>query len=273
MNEDYYSILGVKRDCTTHDIASAYRKMALLWHPDRNTSPEAEGKFNKLAEAYETLSNPEKRKQYDSKIERQQTYSKTSGSKPAVYRFTSSNANNIFESMFGKKGVENILKNISHTASRQTMEQDTIKKISYFCSLEDLYNGKKKIVKLEESSKMVVVEIPVGCKEGTVIPLKNPDTNNTVNYVIYSNKHPIYKRTNDDLHMNHTLTLAEYINGFSVNIVTLDNRKKKITHKYADKTVGPTLTMKLKSLGMSKENSLEHGDLYIHFSIIMPKAI
>ena len=271
MSEDYYSILGLKRDCNPNDIASAYRKMALLWHPDRNNSPEAEEKFNKLAEAYETLSNPEKRENYNSKLARL-SQSKTEG-KPTVYRFTSSNANNIFESMFGKKGVENILRNISHSSSRQTMEQETVKKINHYCNLEDLYKGKKKIVRLENSSKMVVIEIPPGCKEGKVIPIKNPDNNNTVNYIIYSNKHPIYKRTDNDLHMNHTLTLAEYVNGFSINIVTLDNRKKKITHKYGDKTVGPSLSMKLKSLGMPKENSEEYGDLYIHFSVCLPSSV
>lgn len=269
MSEDFYTILGLNRDCTSNDIASAYRKMALLWHPDRNQRPEAEGKFNKLAEAYETLSNPDKRTQYDLKLDKQKCAKV--GGKPTVYHFSSSNANNIFESMFGKRGIEHILKNLSNPSKSE--QRDDIKKIPYYCSLEDLYTGKNKIIKLENSRCLRTIEIPKGCKEGAIIPVKNPENDNTVNYIIYSNKHQVYRRVNDDLHMNHTLSLEEFVNGFSINMVTLDNRKKKITHKYAEKTIGPNLIMKLKSLGMTKSNSEDYGDLYIHFSIVMPKSI
>lgn len=62
---DYYKILEVEKNATLDDIKKAYRKLALKYHPDKNSSPEAEKKFKEINEAYETLSNPEKRKQYD----------------------------------------------------------------------------------------------------------------------------------------------------------------------------------------------------------------
>ena len=62
---DYYEVLGVSRDATKDDIKNAYRKLALLYHPDRNKSPEAEDKFKELSEAYAVLSDDEKRRQYD----------------------------------------------------------------------------------------------------------------------------------------------------------------------------------------------------------------
>jgi len=63
---DYYEILGVSRDASADVIKSAYRKLALKYHPDRNPdNKEAEEKFKEAAEAYEVLSSDQKRKQYD----------------------------------------------------------------------------------------------------------------------------------------------------------------------------------------------------------------
>lgn len=63
---DYYKVLGVKRDATDDQIKKAYRKLALKWHPDRNEgSEEASKKFAEIANAYEVLSDSDKRRQYD----------------------------------------------------------------------------------------------------------------------------------------------------------------------------------------------------------------
>ena len=63
---DYYEILGVQKTAPPDDIKSAYRKLALQYHPDRNpNNPEAETRFKEAAEAYEVLSDSEKRQRYD----------------------------------------------------------------------------------------------------------------------------------------------------------------------------------------------------------------
>lgn len=64
--KDYYEILGVKRESTAAEIKSAYRKLARKFHPDVNKTKEAEQKFKDLNEAYEVLSDKEKRQRYDS---------------------------------------------------------------------------------------------------------------------------------------------------------------------------------------------------------------
>lgn len=64
--KDYYEILGVKRESTAAEIKSAYRKLARKFHPDVNKTKEAEQKFKDLNEAYEVLSDKEKRHRYDS---------------------------------------------------------------------------------------------------------------------------------------------------------------------------------------------------------------
>lgn len=63
---DYYEILGVNREASADDIKRAYRRMAIKYHPDKNpNNKEAETKFKECAEAYEVLSDPEKRSRYD----------------------------------------------------------------------------------------------------------------------------------------------------------------------------------------------------------------
>lgn len=67
MGKDYYGILGVGKEASEEDLKKAYKKQALKWHPDRNQDKkeQAEEKFKDIAEAYEVLSDPKKRKIYD----------------------------------------------------------------------------------------------------------------------------------------------------------------------------------------------------------------
>jgi curved DNA-binding protein len=63
--KDYYAILGAKRDASADDIKTAYRRLARKYHPDVSKEKDAEEKFKEMAEAYETLQDPEKRGAYD----------------------------------------------------------------------------------------------------------------------------------------------------------------------------------------------------------------
>jgi len=65
VKKTYYQILEVDKRASQEEIKSAYRRLAMLYHPDKNKLPEAEEMFKKIAEAYAVLSDPSKRKQYD----------------------------------------------------------------------------------------------------------------------------------------------------------------------------------------------------------------
>jgi molecular chaperone DnaJ len=62
---DYYEVLGVSRDCSDQELKAAYRKLAMEFHPDRNSDPDAEDKFKEASEAYQVLSDSDKRAAYD----------------------------------------------------------------------------------------------------------------------------------------------------------------------------------------------------------------
>ena len=62
---DYYEVLGVSRDCSDQELKAAYRKLAMEFHPDRNADPGAEDKFKEASEAYQVLSDADKRAAYD----------------------------------------------------------------------------------------------------------------------------------------------------------------------------------------------------------------
>ncbi|XP_038561455.1 dnaJ homolog subfamily B member 9a [Micropterus salmoides] len=63
--KDYYDILGVPKDATERQIKKAFHKLAMKYHPDKNKSPDSEVRFREIAEAYETLSDETRRREYD----------------------------------------------------------------------------------------------------------------------------------------------------------------------------------------------------------------
>ena len=96
--QDLYKTLGVSRSASSDDIKQAYRKLALRWHPDRNQNNrvEAEKKFKEVSEAYQTLSDPSKRRQYDQPASQQGSQRKT---------MDMHEAENFFRQMFGGSSV------------------------------------------------------------------------------------------------------------------------------------------------------------------------
>src|SRR5690606_28574851 len=92
---DYYEILGVEKSASEDDIKRAYRRLAMKHHPDRNPGDkEAEAKFKEAAEAYEVLSDPQKRQRYD-----QFGHEGLRGHGSAAHDFSRMNVEDIF-SMF-----------------------------------------------------------------------------------------------------------------------------------------------------------------------------
>lgn len=113
MGKDYYKVLGVGRRATQDDIKKAYRKLALKYHPDKNTAADAEDKFKELGEAYDVLSDSSKREIFDKYGERglkgqpnvgggsSYNFGSSNGQSFRTFNFTSGDARDTFSRVFG----------------------------------------------------------------------------------------------------------------------------------------------------------------------------
>ena len=114
MGKDFYSILGVNRNADEKELKKAYRKLAMKWHPDKNpdNQQEAQAKFQEISEAYDVLSDPEKRKIYDQFGEEglkvggnpndfRQQAGPSGGPRAQYYTFNQADAEELFKHIFG----------------------------------------------------------------------------------------------------------------------------------------------------------------------------
>jgi molecular chaperone DnaJ len=136
-------LLGVSRDAAEADIKKAYRKLAMEFHPDRNSAPDAEAKFKEITEAYEVLRDPQKRSVYD-------RYGKAglggaTGGSQGFHHVDLSEALNIFMRDFG--GFESIFGNAGRQASEARRGQDI--RVTVKLTLTEVATGVKKSVKLK----------------------------------------------------------------------------------------------------------------------------
>jgi molecular chaperone DnaJ len=140
---DFYVLLGVSRDASEADIKKAYRKLAMEYHPDRNSNPEAEARFKQITEAYEVLRDPQKRAAYD-------RYGKAGVGGAGGFGFHHvdlSEALNIFMRDFGGMGGLESLFGGGRSRADTRRGQDV--RVTVRLSLADVATGVKKTVKLK----------------------------------------------------------------------------------------------------------------------------
>ena len=287
--KDYYQILELPRSCSQEDISESYRKLSLKYHP-KITKPENsatyEYYFQKLAEAYEVLSDPIKKEIFD-------IYGKEglkngimkNGKKIDGYRYLG-NGHEIFEKFMGTSNPFTLIRenekknkeirekeNIVIDASKQQNDnkekndkraKDII--IELECTLEELYNGcvknvkynRKKVasdsVSLEDVEDNVDIEILRGYDKNSVIRFKDMgneglgEKNSDLIIKIKEKKNSLFKRVNkNDLIYIHEISLSQALNGEPVRLTTLDNRKIAIS---IDEIISPSTIKKVPGEGM-----------------------
>lgn len=269
MGKDYYSILGVSKGCNDSDLKKAYRKLALKWHPDRCQEEGAKEKFQKIAEAYEVLSDKDKRVVYDQYGEEglragagQGPSGMPSGS---TFRFSTGgagwvprDASEVFQQFFGGGFMGGM-------GESQKPPAKAVKDVN--CTLEELYCGCVK--RFAINKKEIAIHIKPGTSTGQAVQGEN--------YVlrVVEKPHERFVRDNNDLHCTHTVSLMDYINGFSIIITHLDGKKKKISHAFGGSNIGPAApTLIIPGMGMAIPGpSVTYGKLHVHLTITTPKTI
>lgn len=138
--KDYYELLGVPRNATQEDIKRAYRKLARKYHPDFNKDPSAQERFKEINEAYQVLSDPEKRKLYDQYGHAAFTAQAGEGFSQDVF---TTNIGDIFEEVFRGFGFEDIFQRATRERRRVYRRPAKGEDVYYTVdvSLEEAYRG------------------------------------------------------------------------------------------------------------------------------------
>ncbi len=111
--KDYYAILGISSQCSPDEVRTAYRKLALQWHPDRNPgNPDSTERFKEISEAYGVLIDPVKREQYDR--------ARTLGT-GGTFQYT---REEIFRDLFGNRAATAVFEELAREFERGGMRVD-----------------------------------------------------------------------------------------------------------------------------------------------------
>jgi curved DNA-binding protein len=292
--KDYYKILGVEKSATHDEIKKAYRKLAMKHHPDRNAGKKSsEEKFKEITEANEVLSDPDKRKKYDTLGSNWNQYQHTGGqgfddfssrfgggrrqpSSGSTYEY-SGNINDIFgnegsgfsdffESFFGGSGGG---------FGGRTQQQKTAIDVeaNMNVTLEDVFIGSDKQISVE--GKKLKIKINPGTKDGQKLRLKGLGRSKTAEGTkgdLYLNlhilQHPFYEIKENNLYYNLDVDLYTAVLGGKENIRTLDG--KTISINIPEGTESEKI-LRLKNIGMHTDGG--RGDLFVNIHVTIPKDL
>lgn len=293
---DYYDVLGVNRKASSQEIKSAYRKLAKKYHPDTNPGDtQTEQLFKEVTEAYNVLSDEEKRKLYDQFGHA--AFDGSMGSDPGKYAdnehfwksdgangshteyYYSGNMDDIFGDMFGgffHKGRRGSPFGFEDDFAYESPGSlDLTSEISV--SFRDAALGCEKIIRLSgERSNTLAVKIPAGIDEGQSVRLKGKGRagRNGKNGDLFIKVHILedkrYTRDGRDVFITETVPYTTAILGGETNFDTLYGPVKcKIP---AGSQSGSKVRLKNKGI-VSMNNKNTYGDEYVTIQISVPKNI
>ena len=271
MKRDYYEILGVDRSATGPELKKAFKRLAIKYHPDKNPgNKEAEDKFKEAAEAYEVLSDQQKRTAYD------QFGHQGVNSNFGHQGFQDVNINDIFNNIFGDEIFGDIFGDIFGAGGRRRPPRVRNIQMSLELSLEEAVFGKDVEIRLPNSSKKVSVNIPAGVDTGNKIrlsgegePSQYGGEHGDLFIVINVVKHDFFEREGNHLYLEAPIRIDQAILGDEIEIPTLT---KKVLLKIPPETQTGKI-FKLKDLGAGSLRGKVSGDLYVRVVVETPEKL
>lgn len=299
---DYYQALGVNKGASQDEIKKAYRNLARKYHPDVNPDdPNAEEKFKDINEAYQVLSDEEKRKKYDQFGSQWKQYQQTGGraedfdwsqwasqgQRPGnQYRTVSPEEfeqmfggglggfSDFFETLFGGMGGARSARRTTARPGAQNLSRGQDIEHQVEISLEEAFNGTTRLLTYE-GGRRIEASIPPGVKTGSKIRLAGQGAEGArgtgdLFLKVKVSPHPRFDRDGDDLRIDQPVDFFTALLGGEVLVKTIDKEVKLSIPPESDS--GKVL--RLRGLGMPKlNNPNKRGDLYVTLQIKVPKEL
>jgi DnaJ-class molecular chaperone len=270
---DYYDILEVTKSASEAELKSAYRKMALKWHPDKNKEAGAEAKFKEINEAYEVVSNPQKRAKYDqfghAAFDPSAGFGGSQGGQsyrqgPFTYTYSSGGG---FEDMFGGgqgQGFSDPFNIFESFFGGQNPFGNQYQPKPHYSMTIDFMEAVTGVAKtFVHQGKQYTVKIPPGADDGTRMRYSEFDVSLNVK------PHKLFRREGDDIYIFHEIPLVVAILGGDTTIPTLDGN---LVIKIRPGTQ-PSTTVRLSGKGMKKLHGSGRGDFYIKLKVMLPEKL
>ena len=259
---DYYNTLGISKSASEADIKAAYRKMAMKHHPDRGGD---EKKFKEVTEAYETLSDPQKKQMFDMGVDPNAQHTSYRQGSPFEFHFNTGNFEDVF-SNFGFGG-------------RPVRKNKTLN-VNIEVTLEDILKGR--VIDAEigipsGSKRLVNIEVPPGIENGQQIRYRGmgehtlkdaPPGDLIVN--VFVKEHPIFQRQGDMLMIKKFISPWDAMLGSDITIETID--KKTLTIGIPAGTQ-PDTVLSCRGEGLPNMRTKVRGNLLIKVQIEIPKNL
>jgi DnaJ-class molecular chaperone len=290
----HYEILGINKDASEIEIKKAYRSASLKYHPDRNSSKEAVTKIQEINEAYEILSDNDKKKEYDNELNGVRT-------NPFQQMNTNLNTefgdiNSMFNMMFNGRplhpGMPNVqvFRNGNSTThvftSNSNMGPPPIMTKNVEITFEQSYSGCSIPIEIErwvqqDNNKIpeveqLMIQIPEGVNNNETILLKEIGNRNQygkgdVKLIIRINNTTDFKRQNLDLFCDKELSLKEALCGFSFEFIHINGKKLSINNNNPVTIIKEGQCQVFKGLGMKKNG--HGGNLIFTFHVKFPSEL
>jgi len=300
---DYYKTLGVSKSASDKDIKSAYRKLARKYHPDVNPGDKsAEERFKEVAEAYEVLSDPDKRRRYDELGADWERYSKAGagtgagagwppggfgrtqpGYKRTTFTFgnlSDADFSDFFKQFFGgfdiDEGIFGQRVRQPEAAQRRPTRRDIEHEIEI--GLEEAYRGSERSLELidpDGSRRRIAVTIPAGIRSGSKLRVAGEGTGTRsargdLYLKVNIRPHPRFESRGNDLRTVVDVPAAVAALGGEVAAPTLDGADVSLTIP-AETQNGRVL--RLRGLGMPAVRGKDRGDLLVQVSVTIPRNL